>query len=425
MARTGRPRSSEIELVLRAPLDLRSETASSGAVAAACGVSPSTVVRAWRSAYGEGRVPDVLAGRRWRLVGAAAAGGRSVLVLADRGPGPAASPATFLRSPRRPALQSLLAADLVPAPGRLPVARLLSQVRASYASRLVVLARRPGASVDAALSAQEWQRLLPALVATDTPLDELAGLHRLLVTWDRRAPIVWTAPAVPERAADRATAARVPKARSTVVADDVLAAVHRRLAEGRLSAGDRITESWLSREVHASRSHVRDALLHLGAAGLVDLEPHRGACVPTPTPGDVVEAYAVRRALGTLLVRRAAQAPSGGLAEAEDALVALVAVGRTGDSRAAGAADIAFQDALARCTRMRRIPAMFETLSAQIWMLCAVLGVRYAYAIAAMVADDTVLLGHLLAHDEVAAVRAWSTKMDDALAYMLAQIDPA
>ena len=73
---------------------------------------------------------------------------------------------------------------------------------------------------------------------------------------------------------------------------------------------------------------------------------------------------------------------------------------------------------------MRRIPAMFETLSAQIWMFCAVLGVRYAYAVDAMVSDDTALLRHLRARDEPAAVSAWHRKMDDALAYMLEQLDP-
>ncbi|HET7901723.1 MAG TPA: hypothetical protein VFL59_11095 [Candidatus Nanopelagicales bacterium] len=41
-----------------------------------------------------------------------------------------------------------------------------------------------------------------------------------------------------------------------------------------------------------------------------------------------------------------------------------------------------------------------------------------------MVADDSALLEHLLAHDEAAAVRAWSTTMDDALASMLAQLPP-
>ncbi len=419
--RAGRPRGTVVDQVLLAPLGLRSERVSSHRVADACGVSQSTVARVWREAYDGDALPE-LAGRRWALVGAVVAGGRSALVLVDRGAGGIAASPAFLRSPRRPALQVLLAGDLVAAPGRVEVARLVADVRATHRGGLLVLGRRTAAGVDVVLDADAWQRLLPSLVATDTAHDALAALHRRLLAWDRSAPLVWVAPAT--RPPERAAARRAPKARSTVIADEVLAAVHRRLAEGRLAAGDRITESSLAREVHASRSQVHDALLALGAASLVDLEPHRGACVPTPTPNDVIETYAVRRALGTLLVRRAAQAPPGGLVDAETALAALVDVGRTGDSRSAGAADLAFQDALARSTRMRRIPAMFETLSAQIWMFCAVLGVRYAYAVDAMVSDDTALLRHLRARDEPAAVSAWHRKMDDALAYMLEQLDP-
>lgn len=420
--RPGRPRGTVADQVLLAPLGLRSERVSSHRVADACGVSQSTVARVWREAY-DGDAPAELVGRRWALVGAVVAGGRSALVLADSGAGGIAASAAFLRSPRRPTLQVLLAGDLVAAPGRVEVARLVADVRETHRGDLLVLGRRAAAGVDVVLDAGAWQRLLPALVATGTALDALTALHRRMLAWDRSAPLVWVAPAPrpPERAATR----RAPKARSTVIADDVLAAVHRRLAEGRLAAGDRITESSLAREVHASRSQVHDALLALGAASLVDLEPHRGACVPTPAPADVIETYAVRRALGTLLVRRAAAAPAGALAPAREALDELVRIGRSGDSRTAGSADIAFQDALARCTRMRRIPAMFETLSAQIWMFCAVLGVRYAYAIDAMVADDTALLEHVLAQDEAAAVAAWHSKMDDALSYMLGQLEPA
>ena len=100
----------------------------------------------------------------------------------------------------------------------------------------------------------------------------------------------------------------------------------------------------------------------------------------------------------------------------------LVATGATGDAWATGDADIRFQDALALSTGMRRIPQMFLALSAQIRLFTVVMGVRYAYSIPAMVGDDTALLGHVRARDEAAALRAWHTKMDDALGYMVTQL---
>ena len=39
--------------------------------------------------------------------------------------------------------------------------------------------------------------------------------------------------------------------------------------------------------------------------------------------------------------------------------------------------------------------------------------------------DDTALLEHVLAQDEAAAVAAWHSKMDDALSFMLGQLEPA
>jgi DNA-binding GntR family transcriptional regulator len=166
-------------------------------------------------------------------------------------------------------------------------------------------------------------------------------------------------------------------------------------------------------------------LLLLASSGLVELEPHRGALVPAPQTADVVETYAVRRALGALVVRRAAQAGPSALAPsapAQRALAELVRVGATGDAWAAGEADIRFQDALATGTGMRRIPPMFLALSSQIRLFTAVMGVRYAYSIPQMIHDDTMLLQHITERDEAAASRAWHAKMDDALGYMLTQL---
>jgi DNA-binding GntR family transcriptional regulator len=164
------------------------------------------------------------------------------------------------------------------------------------------------------------------------------------------------------------------------------------------------------------------ALRSLASSGLVDLEQHRGAVIPTPHIAEVVETYAARRALGALIVRRAAHWAPGALAPVERALLDLVETGRTGHAGATGEADLRFQDTLAGSTGMRRIPQMFYGLTAQLRLFVAVMGLDYTYSIPGMCLDDTILLDRIRARDEAGAARVWHRKIDDAVAYMTTQL---
>jgi DNA-binding GntR family transcriptional regulator len=277
-------------------------------------------------------------------------------------------------------------------------------------------------------SSGQWQGLLEVLVrrCTATPHPQLVSLQQRLQAWAQggRGPFEWLSEDTVAGGLERRVTAvgAEPRPAGQVVADAVLATVMQRIATGRLAAGDRITESSLSRAVPASRAHVREALLTLASNGLVDLEPHRGARVPAPQVADVVETYAVRRALGALVVRRAVHGPPEATAGVERALADLAAVAGTGEAWATGEADIAFQDALALSTAMRRIPRMFVALSAQIRLFTTVMGVRYAYSVPRMLRDDTALLQHVKAREEAAALQVWHAKMDDAVSYMVTQL---
>ena len=452
LPRAGRPAThgdEALRAVLTAPLFLSSLRWTSHTVAGLTGQSQTAVVRAWRHAYGTaatpppGRLPQGGLG----LVAARVDAENSVIVLAARAePLPAGSAGPFMRSPRRAPLQVLLAADLLapvlPAPALRPPgdpASFVDTVRRRVGTRspLFVISRRPvagappgptGVEYLVVTSSSQWQGLLEVLVrrCTATPHPQLVSLQQRLQAWAQggREPFEWLSEDTAAGGLERRVTAvgAEPRPAGQVVADAVLATVMQRIATGRLAAGDRITESSLSRAVPASRAHVREALLTLASNGLVDLEPHRGARVPAPQVADVVETYAVRRALGALVVRRAVHGPPEATAGAERALAVLTAVARTGDAWATGEADIAFQDALALSTAMRRIPRMFVALSAQIRLFTTVMGVRYAYSVPQMVRDDTALLHHVKAREEAAALKVWHAKMDDAVSYMVTQL---
>jgi DNA-binding GntR family transcriptional regulator len=84
--------------------------------------------------------------------------------------------------------------------------------------------------------------------------------------------------------------------------------------------------------------------------------------------------------------------------------------------------DLQFQDALARASTLRRIPALVEGLSQQLLMFVAAFGVRYAYPITDIVDRDQEIFRALDAGDEAAALDAWRRKSEGSASYMLHQL---
>ncbi len=455
LPRSGRPpadRDAAMRTLLVAPLLAPTVGWTSRTIGELTGHTQSAVARAWTQAYPRGATDlgDRLPAAGLRLVAVAVDAGNSVLVLAGGGQREPVFSGSFMRSPRRPPLQALLAADLLSSGGPATVPRApdragdmaLAQTvrrRVGASAPVYVLTRHPLAGPDdgaaghgqvevVVAEASAWQGLLGDLVrrCTRSPALELLAAQHLVMQWARgdRTRFEWAVQGTgrPGGVSPPALGRTAPRATSQALADDVLAVLLDRITSGRLTGGDRVTESFLARSVHASRSHVRDALRSLASSGLVDLEPHRGGVIPTPHVADIVETYAARRALGALVVRRAAHWAPGALTAVERALQDLIETGRTGNAWATGEADLHFQDTLAGSTGMRRIPQMFYGLTAQLRLFIAVMGLDYTYSIPGMCHDDTTLLDRIRARDEAGAARVWHRKIDDAVAYMTTQL---
>lgn len=78
------------------------------------------------------------------------------------------------------------------------------------------------------------------------------------------------------------------------------------ILDGRYPPGDRLGEFEIAAEIGLSRTPVREALRRLGAEGLVELLPNRGARVRTWTVEDLEQTYELRAVLEGLGARRAA-----------------------------------------------------------------------------------------------------------------------
>jgi DNA-binding GntR family transcriptional regulator len=102
--------------------------------------------------------------------------------------------------------------------------------------------------------------------------------------------------------------------------DETVARLRTMITEGDLLPGSRIAERELCERFGISRTPLREALKVLASEGLVELLPHRGARVTSPSPDELRDAFEVVASLealaGELAARRIDEA---GLAQIEAA----------------------------------------------------------------------------------------------------------
>jgi DNA-binding GntR family transcriptional regulator len=88
-------------------------------------------------------------------------------------------------------------------------------------------------------------------------------------------------------------------------AEVVSRALREEILEGQFADAEPLRQDAIAKRFNTSRVPVREALRQLEAEGLVTFEPHRGACVTTLKPSDVLEMLEIRLALETHVLRLA------------------------------------------------------------------------------------------------------------------------
>ncbi len=84
--------------------------------------------------------------------------------------------------------------------------------------------------------------------------------------------------------------------------DAVYRVLKRAILDQALTAGAKLPEDAIGEKLGVSRTIVRQALARLNGEGLIELRPHKGACVAQPTLEDGRNIFTVRRSLETLVV---------------------------------------------------------------------------------------------------------------------------
>ncbi len=121
---------------------------------------------------------------------------------------------------------------------------------------------------------------------------------------------------------------------ATTSSERVVASVREMILDGRLVAGARLGEVELADRLGVSRTPVREALTRLGAEGLVELTPNRGARVATWTRAEIEGIFELRSALEPRLTALAVGAASDAdIEELEDLARRMLDVGLPGRSQ--------------------------------------------------------------------------------------------
>ncbi|MET8182498.1 GntR family transcriptional regulator [Streptomyces sp. NPDC005336] len=270
----------------------------------------------------------------------------------------------------------------------------------------------------------DWQAHVEQIFASPSlePAD-ITGLRSQLHAWAHRTepPFTWIRPwtLINEsvHASDTSQATGGQR-----LADQVAHALREAIADGQFQPGERIKESPLAERVGTSRGPVREALRVLAEEGLVELVPNRGAVVPQVRGTDALETYAARVSLGALLLRRLATLESAALSPLAAALADLRTAIRRGDVYAAGDADMRFQEAMADAAGLPRTAVHFNRLAMQLLIFVAILGLDYAYPPERIVRDNTAILEALRNRSPEEAARLWRAKMEHCVRYLIAQL---
>ncbi len=135
----------------------------------------------------------------------------------------------------------------------------------------------------------------------------------------------------------------------TSLADAVVAAVRGGVQSGELVPNTTYSVYQLAEVLGVSRSPVREALLKLSEAGLVEISRNRGFRVLLPTAHDIAEIFEIRAALEPPAARRVAEhGRPEDLARLSILLADLGLAADDGDERAFWAVDHALHDAILR-----------------------------------------------------------------------------
>ncbi len=149
-------------------------------------------------------------------------------------------------------------------------------------------------------------------------------------------------------------------------AERVADVLRRRITEGDLPPGTRLSEEQLVVELRVSRNTLREAFRLLTHEGLLMHLLHRGVFVPELDADDLVDLYRLRRTLECDAVRSLESPEAGRLQPLHDDVSAGEASAARGDWVAVGTANMRFHQHLVGLVASRRLDEVMTRLLAEL-----------------------------------------------------------
>jgi DNA-binding GntR family transcriptional regulator len=184
------------------------------------------------------------------------------------------------------------------------------------------------------------------------------------------------------------------------------------IVDGRLKAGQRLSEVELAEELSMSRAPIREALRELEREGLVQSIPHRGTYVTQLSSKDAREIYSLRAATERLALTLAAGSGNPRLLrDLEECISEMEMSAKAGQIGAMVKADFSFHETLCRAANHKRLLDVWLGMRGQIRAFVSVAAMQYLSA-ADIVKRHELVLDALRAGDVERAAR---TLADDIL----------
>ncbi|MCP3424688.1 GntR family transcriptional regulator [Rothia sp. AR01] len=203
------------------------------------------------------------------------------------------------------------------------------------------------------------------------------------------------------------------------ITEQIAIALRKEIMNAGFHPGDRLSPAVLASRLGLTLPTVRAAMRRLVDDGLLAVDAGHFA-VPEVTGQDVVDLYASRLHVGSVLLRGCAAQPRHRLLASRLALRAVEAAAAEGTSADVDQADLHFQQELADASGLSQSARTFHALTLRVRMFISVLQLDYSPAVDRIVADDRRILSALLENRPDDAVAQWRAKLDNAVRHMTA-----
>ena len=219
----------------------------------------------------------------------------------------------------------------------------------------------------------------------------------------------------------RAVEAEVAGFDRSSTAERVADVLRRRITEGDLPPGSRLSEEQLVQVLRVSRNTLRESFRLLTHEGLLVHQLHRGVFVRVLDEDDLVDLYRLRRTVECAVVRSLGQVAPAALLPLADDVAAAERAAAAGDWRAVGTANMRFHSHLVGLAGSRRLDEVTARLLAELRLAFSAVASPQALH-APYVGRNRALLALLERGEVDAAARALDAYLDDSLAELLAAV---